>query len=79
MPDTTSAVNRMLFLDWKFTLHDNDLVKVSTMCHLGGVDVAYPMLDPAVVDFSLRVPGDLEGAQRRIALVLQACHARLPA
>ena len=35
----------MLFLDWKFTLHDNDLVKVNTMCDLAGVDVAYPMLD----------------------------------
>lgn len=56
-PATDSHVNRMLFLDWKFTLHDNDLVKVNHMCHLGGADVAYPMLDPAVVDFSLRIPG----------------------
>ncbi len=58
VPATASAVNRMLFLDWKFTLHDNDLVKVNTMCDLAGVQVAYPMLDPSVVDFSLRVPGD---------------------
>ena len=57
-PDTASAVNRMLFLDWKFTLQDNDLVKVNTMCKLAGIEVAYPMLDPAVLDFSLRVPGD---------------------
>lgn len=58
VPTTSSPVDRMLFLDWKFTLHDNDLVKVNTMCHLAGVEVAYPMLDPAIVDFSLRVPGD---------------------
>lgn len=58
LPDTDNAINRMLFLDWKFTLHDNDLVKVNTMCRLAGVDVAYPMLDQAVVDFGLRVPGD---------------------
>ena len=57
-PATSSAVNRMLFLDWKFTLHDNDLVKVNTMCQLAGVEVAYPMLDPALVDFSLRIPGE---------------------
>jgi asparagine synthase (glutamine-hydrolysing) len=56
-PATDNAVNRMLFLDWKFTLHDNDLVKVNSMCQLAGVDVAYPMLDQAVVDFSLRIPG----------------------
>jgi asparagine synthase (glutamine-hydrolysing) len=57
-PTADSAVNRMLFLDWKFTLQDNDLVKVNTMCHLLGLDVSYPMLDPALVDFSLRLPPD---------------------
>lgn len=56
--DTQSVVNRMLFLDWKFTLHDNDLVKVTEMCRLAGVRVKYPMLDQALVDFSLRIPGD---------------------
>ena len=57
-PATESTINRMLFMDWKFTLHDNDLVKVNTMCQLAGVDVAYPMLDQSVLDFSLRLPGD---------------------
>jgi asparagine synthase (glutamine-hydrolysing) len=56
-PSTDNVVNRMLFLDWKFTLHDNDLVKVNTMGQLAGVEVAYPMLDQALVDFSLRIPG----------------------
>jgi asparagine synthase (glutamine-hydrolysing) len=55
-PEADSPVDRMLFMDWKFTLHDNDLVKVNTMCSLAGVDVAYPMLDPALVDFSMRLP-----------------------
>jgi asparagine synthase (glutamine-hydrolysing) len=57
-PLTSSAVDRMLFLDWKFTLHDNDLIKVNTMCELAGVDVAYPMLDQSLIDFSIRLPGD---------------------
>lgn len=57
-PSTTSPINRMLFMDWKFTLHDNDLVKVGTMCRFAGVRVAYPMLDQPLVDFSLRIPGD---------------------
>ncbi len=61
-----SAVDRMLFLDWKFTLHDNDLVKVNTMCGLAGVDVAYPMLDPELVDFSCRVPGELKLRDRQL-------------
>jgi len=52
------AVDRMLFLDWKFTLHDNDLVKVNTMCRLAGVEVAYPMLDSRLVNLSLRMPAE---------------------
>ncbi|MEQ8230562.1 MAG: asparagine synthase C-terminal domain-containing protein [Gammaproteobacteria bacterium] len=51
-----SALQRMLYLDWKFTLADNDLVKVSHMCDLAGVEVAYPMLDERVVELACRVP-----------------------
>jgi asparagine synthase (glutamine-hydrolysing) len=51
-----SALNRMLYLDWKITLHDNDLVKVNKMCELAGMPVAYPMLDDEVVALSCRVP-----------------------
>ena len=56
IPRSGDPVNRMLFLDWRFTLHDNDLIKVNMMCDLAGVEVAYPMLDPSLVDFSLRLP-----------------------
>jgi asparagine synthase (glutamine-hydrolysing) len=65
-------VNRMLFLDWQFTLQDNDLVKVGTMCRHAGVEVAYPMLDDALVAFSCRIAaedklrdGDLRRFYRR--------------
>jgi asparagine synthase (glutamine-hydrolysing) len=55
-----SALNRMLYLDWKITLHDNDLVKVNRMCELAGIPVVYPMLDDAVVELSCRVPSRLK-------------------
>ncbi len=55
-----SALNRMLYLDWKITLHDNDLVKVNRMCELAGISVAYPMLDDEVVELSCRVPSRLK-------------------
>lgn len=55
-PQEASTLNRMLYLDWHFTLHDNDLVKVNTACRLAGVEVAYPLLDDALVDFSCRIP-----------------------
>ena len=59
-PPKASALNRMLYLDWKITLHDNDLVKVNKMCDLAGMGVAYPMLDDAVVELSCRVPSRLK-------------------
>ncbi len=53
-------VDRMLYLDWKFTLADNDLRKVTVMCERAGIDVRYPMLDNAVVEFSTRIPPRLK-------------------
>jgi asparagine synthase (glutamine-hydrolysing) len=62
-----SLLNRMLFYDWHFTLADNDLRKVGTMCALAGIKVSYPMLDPRVVALSLRVPSriKMEGSELR--------------
>jgi asparagine synthase (glutamine-hydrolysing) len=55
-----SPLDRLLYLDWKHTLADNDLVKVNSMCRLAGVEVVYPMLDDRLVDFSLRVPASIK-------------------
>lgn len=59
-PTSASALNRMLFLDWQFTLADNDLRKVSHMCNTAGVKVEYPMLDHDLVSFSTRIPSNLK-------------------
>jgi asparagine synthase (glutamine-hydrolysing) len=45
-------LNRLLAVDLKFTLADNDLPKVTRMCELAQVDVAFPLLHDSVVDFS---------------------------
>ena len=60
-------VDRMLYYDWRFTLADNDLRKVGSMCDLAGVRVSYPMLHPDVIDMSIRVPPDMKmrGTQLR--------------
>ena len=50
-----SLINRMLAFDFKYTLADNDLLKVNRSCELAGVDVQYPMLSDAVVAFSARL------------------------
>ncbi|MDD5330487.1 MAG: asparagine synthase-related protein [Sulfuricella sp.] len=55
-----TQINRMLALDLRFTLADNDLPKVSRMCELAGVEVAYPLLDDEIVAFSARLAPDLK-------------------
>ena len=54
--NSTSAVNRMMHLDLKLILADNDLRKVGMMCALAGVDVHYPLLDDDVMTFSAKLP-----------------------
>ncbi len=55
-----SSLDHMLYFDWQYTLADNDLRKVQTMSALAGVRVSYPMLHPAVVAMSTRVPAELK-------------------
>ncbi len=55
-PEEASTLNRMLFMDWKTTLHDNDLVKVNKMCEMAGVTVRYPLLSQEIIDLSCKVP-----------------------
>ena len=56
-PRTSDKVNRMLYLDWKYTLADNDLRKVVSSCDLAGIEVRFPWLDERIVDLSMAVPG----------------------
>ncbi|BBA32416.1 asparagine synthetase [Methylocaldum marinum] len=58
--EAATSVNRMLFMDWKLTLADNDLRKVNRMCELAGVEARYPMLDDDLVAFSTEVPSCLK-------------------
>ena len=51
-----TVLDKLLAYDWKFTLADNDIRKVNTMCELAGVKVSYPLLDDRIVEFSTRIP-----------------------
>ncbi|MCB1679160.1 MAG: hypothetical protein KDI16_10815 [Halioglobus sp.] len=65
-PREASTQNRMLYLDWQFTLADNDLRKVSHMCALAGVEVVYPLLDDELVAFSCTLPSRWKLRGRRL-------------
>ena len=52
------TINRLMHLDLKFTLADNDLRKVGTMTEAAGVEVGYPLLDDRMVALANRLPVD---------------------
>jgi asparagine synthase (glutamine-hydrolysing) len=49
-------VRRMMRLDMQLTLADNDLRKVVRMCELAGLQVRFPLLDEALVEFAAGIP-----------------------
>ncbi|MDA8092654.1 MAG: asparagine synthase C-terminal domain-containing protein [Betaproteobacteria bacterium] len=71
-PGANSLINRMLALDFKFTLADNDLPKVTRMCELAGIDVGFPLLEPAVLDFALSLPPRLKLKGTRLRYFFKA-------
>lgn len=60
-------VNRMMHLDMKFTLADNDLRKVGTMTETAGIEARYPLLDDRIIAFANALPVDykVRGPQLR--------------
>ena len=55
-----TQINRLLALDIKFTLADNDLPKVTQTCNLSGVNAGFPLLDDNVVAFSAALAPELK-------------------
>jgi len=53
-------LDRLLYVDMKITLADNDLPKVTCMSELAGIQTRFPYLDRAVVEFSGRMPARLK-------------------
>ena len=59
-------INRMMHLDLKFTLADNDLRKVGTMTEAAGIEVRYPLLDDRIVAFANHLPVDFKVRGQRL-------------
>ncbi|MBW4049346.1 MAG: hypothetical protein HIU89_15920 [Proteobacteria bacterium] len=52
-----SEIHRLMYLDLKMTIADNDVVKVTRAAKLAGVEVVFPYLDKRLVDFTGHLPG----------------------
>jgi asparagine synthase (glutamine-hydrolysing) len=78
-PHATSELNRLLYLDVKMTLADNDLRKVTGTAELAGVHVRYPLLDRRLAELSARIPSNLKlrGFEKRY-IFKQAMKHTLP-
>lgn len=74
-----SELNRLLYMDLKLTLADNDLRKVCGTAELAGIRVRYPLLDYELTEFSGRIPSKLKlkGFQKRY-IFKQAMKGVLP-
>lgn len=51
------TLHRLMYLDLKMTIADNDVVKVVRAARSAGVDVMFPYLDPRLIEFTGRLPG----------------------
>jgi len=55
-PAEAAELHRLLYLDMKLTIGDNDLLKVTRTAELAQIAVAFPMLDLALVEFLNGLP-----------------------
>lgn len=55
-----AALNRLLYVDLKLAIADNDLFKVNRMAEVHGIQVFYPYLDPQVGTASGKIPAALK-------------------
>ena len=72
-------LQRMMAVDLKLTIADNDLIKVNRACALAGVEARYPMLDTEVMELAARIPSSqmLAGGRLR-GLFKEAMREFLP-
>jgi asparagine synthase (glutamine-hydrolysing) len=75
-----SELNRLLYVDLRIAIGDNDLFKVTRMAELAGIAVRFPMLDPRLVEFTATLPGwhKVRGTEKRY-LFKRAFSTLLPA
>jgi len=59
-PKVASELNRLMHMDVKMILADNDLRKVTGTAELAGVRVRYPLLDYQLAEVAARIPTSLK-------------------
>jgi asparagine synthase (glutamine-hydrolysing) len=65
-------LNKLLYIDMKFTITDNDLKKVTSMSERGGVKAVYPFLGHRLVDFAATIPASLKVRGTRLRYIFKS-------
>jgi asparagine synthase (glutamine-hydrolysing) len=62
-----AELNRLMYLDLKLTIGDDDLFKVTRTAELAGIGVRFPMLDVPLVEFTATLPAEFKvrGLEKR--------------
>ena len=68
----TAELNRLMYIDLKVTLGDNDLLKVTRTAELAGVAVRFPFLSLPLVEFTGTMPARFQAPGTREAVSVQA-------
>lgn len=76
---TASELNRLLYLDLKLAIGDNDLLKVTRTAELAGIGVRFPLLALGLVELTSTLPArfKVRGLEKRY-LFKQAFRSLLP-
>jgi asparagine synthase (glutamine-hydrolysing) len=53
-----AELHKLMYLDLKMTIADNDLIKVNKTSKLAGISVLYPYLNPELVDYTGCLPAN---------------------
>jgi asparagine synthase (glutamine-hydrolysing) len=69
-------LDRHLYVDWRLTISDNDLLKFR-MAEVAGVSVRFPFLDYRLAEFSLTVPAHIKMRGTRLRSFQKKAYADL--
>ena len=70
-----TELDRQLYIDLKYTISDNDLLKVTRTAQAAGVAVRFPFLDQRLAEFAMRVPAHIKMPGRDLRVFFKEAYS----
>ncbi len=71
-----NSLDRHLYVDWKLTISDNDILKFR-MAEANGIPVRFPFLDYRLAEFSVTVPANIKMRGKKLRSFQKRAYADL--